>query len=264
MIEASFEQGRGRSAAVSGVYQYDTGQRLRLRGLPSPDEMLERDALLSGEAATVQAQFAYEGDSQTEPRLAAWDDELMAWLVDIPDAYLTRSETVRVYVEVYYGADENGARTKTMYEGVFRPISRPASPGTATDDQLSAWETLAAEVDLVLSTAGPAQQNAVSQAESAIAAANAAQTAADNARETAAGTQDAAAALASTAGALGGMTVRAVTLAAGESATAELAGNVLTVGIPRGADGPKGETGDTGPADITLSFADGVLEITPK
>ena len=53
MIEASFEQGRGRSAAVSGAYQYDTGQRLRLRGLPSPSELLERDALLSGEAATV-------------------------------------------------------------------------------------------------------------------------------------------------------------------------------------------------------------------
>lgn len=264
MIEASFEQGRGRSAAVSGAYQYDTGQRLRLRGLPSPDEMLERDALLSGEAATVQAQFAYEGDSQTEPRLAAWDDELLAWLVDIPDAYLTRSETVRVYVEVYYGADENGGRTKTMYEGVFKPISRPASLGTATDDQLSAWETLSAEVDLVLSTAGPAQQNAVSQAESAIAAANAAAASAGHAREAASGTQAATDAFSATAGALGGMTVRAVTLAAGESATAELAGNVLTVGIPRGAYGPKGETGDTGPADITLSFADGVLEITPK
>lgn len=235
VIDAIFDR-HSRQAAVSGVYQYDTGQRLRLRGLPSPDEMLERDALLSGEAVTVQAQFSYEGDSQTEPRLAAWDDELLAWLVDIPDAYLTRSETVRVYVEVYYGADENGGRTKTMYEGVFRPISRPASNDTATDDQLSAWETLAGEVDLVLSTADPAQQNAVGQAESAIAAGNAAQTAADNARETAQDTQ---------------------------AATAELAGSVLTVGVPRGADGPKGETGDTGPADITLSFSDGILTITP-
>ncbi len=263
MIDASFDR-RSRSAAVSGIYQYDTGQRMRLRGLPSPEELLEKDALLSGEAVTVQAQFGYDGDSQTEPRLAAWDEDMQAWLVDIPDAYLTRSETVRVYVEVYYGADENGARTKTMYEGVFRPISRPASLGTATDDQLSAWETLAAEVDLVLSTAGPAQQNAVGQAESAIAAANAAAASAGHARESAAGTQDAAAALSATAGALGGMTVRTVTLAAGNAATAELSGNVLTLGIPRGADGPKGETGDTGPADITLSFADGVLEITPK
>lgn len=264
MIEASFEQGRGRSAAVSGAYQYDTGQRLRLRGLPSPDEMLERDALLSGEEATVQAQFAYEGDSQTEPRLAAWDDELLAWLVDIPDAYLTRSETVRVYVEVYYGADENGARTKTMYEGVFKPISRPASLGTVTDDQLEAWSQLAAEVDLVLSTAGPAQQNAVSQAESAIAAAGAAQASADNAREAAQEAQAAEDALSAMEKALGGITVQTQTLPPGSAATAELSGNVLTLGIPRGADGAKGETGDTGPADITLSFSGGVLTITPK
>ena len=263
MIDASFDR-HSRSAAVSGVYQYDTGQRLRLRGLPSPDEMLERDTLLSGEAVTVQAQFGYDGDSQTEPRLAAWDEDLQSWLVDIPDAYLTRSETVRVFVEVYYGADENGARTKTMYEGVFRPISRPASLGTATDDQLEAWETLDAEVDLVLSTAGPAQQNAVSQAESAISAANTAQACADNAREAAweaYGAEDALAAMGRT---LGGMTVQTETLPPGSAATATLSGNVLTLGIPRGVDGPNGETGDTGPADITLSFSDGVLTITPK
>ena len=263
MIDASFDR-HSRSAAVSGIYQYDTGQRMRLRGLPSPEELLEKDALLSGDAVTVQAQFAYEGDSQTEPRLAAWDEDMQAWLVDIPDAYLTRSETVRVYVEVYYGADENGARTKTMYEGVFRPISRPASNDTATDDQLSAWETLAAEVDLVLSTAGPAQQNAVSQAESAVAAANAAQDSADNAREAAQNTNAAKSALSAMAKTLGGMTVRTVKLEAGKAATAELSGNVLTLGIPRGADGAKGDTGNTGPADITLSFSGGVLTITPK
>ena len=263
MIDAIFDR-HSRSAAVSGVYQYDTGQRLRLRGLPSPDEMLERDTLLSGEAVTVQAQFGYDGDSQTEPRLAAWDEDLYAWLVDIPDAYLTRSETVRVFVEVYYGADENGARTKTMYEGVFKPISRPASNDTATDDQMSAWSTLAAEVDLVLSTAGPAQQNAVSQAESAISAANTAQTAAAHAREAAQEAKDAEDALAALGRTLGGMTVQTETLAAGSAATATLSGNVLTLGIPRGADGAKGETGDTGPADITLSFSGGVLTITPK
>ena len=263
MIDAIFDR-HSRSAAVSGIYQYDTGQRMRLRGLPSPEELLERDTMLSGDAVTVQAQFAYEGDSQTEPRLAAWDDDLQAWLVDIPDAYLTRSETVRVYVEVYYGADENGARTKTMYEGVFRPISRPASNDTATEDQLSAWSTLAAEVDLVLSPAGQAQQNAVSQAESAISAGDAAQTAATHAREAAQEARAAEDALSAMAQALGGITVREETLAAGSAATAALSGSVLTLGIPRGADGPKGDTGNTGPADITLSFSGGVLTITPK
>ena len=43
MIEASFEQGRGRSAAVSGAYQYDTGQRIRMHGLPGPEELARRE-----------------------------------------------------------------------------------------------------------------------------------------------------------------------------------------------------------------------------
>ena len=34
MIEASFDGAAARSTAVSGAYQYDTGQRLRLLGIP--------------------------------------------------------------------------------------------------------------------------------------------------------------------------------------------------------------------------------------
>ena len=44
MIDASFDR-HSRSAAVSGIYQYDTGQRMRLRGLPSPEELLEKDGI---------------------------------------------------------------------------------------------------------------------------------------------------------------------------------------------------------------------------
>ena len=36
MIEASFEQATHKSAAIGGIYQYDTGQRLRMHGLPTP------------------------------------------------------------------------------------------------------------------------------------------------------------------------------------------------------------------------------------
>ena len=263
MIEASFDRS-SRSAAVSGVYQYDTGQRLTMRGLPSPGELLEQDDLLSGESVTVQAQFSYEGDSQTEPRLAEWDEARGAWIAEIPDAYLTRSENVRVFVEVYYGEDEDGARTKTCYEGVFRPISRPASFGTVTDDQLSAWASMEAEVELVLSSADTATGNAQSRAQSAQTAAEATQAAAEGAQESGETAQTAADALASMAQSIRSMTVRTVTLAAGSSATAALSGNVLTFGLPKGETGAKGATGDTGPADITLSFSSGVLTITPK
>lgn len=34
MIEASFEQATHKSAAIGGIYQYDTGQRLRMHGRP--------------------------------------------------------------------------------------------------------------------------------------------------------------------------------------------------------------------------------------
>lgn len=263
MIEASFERG-GRSTAVSGVYQYDTGQRLSMHGLPSPEELAEMDDLLGGEAVMVQAQFSYEGDSQTEPRLAEWDEMRGVWLVAIPDEYLTRSENVHVFVEVYYGEDETGGRTKTCYEGVFRPISRPASNGTATDDQLEAWAAMKAEVELALTSADTAMGNAQSRAQGAQAAAQAANMAADSARGAADDAQEAADALVSMAGALSGMTVRAVALAAGSAATATLVDNVLTYGVPGGARGAKGDTGDTGPADIALAFADGILTITSR
>ncbi|MGN1369977.1 MAG: hypothetical protein ACI4WX_13990 [Aristaeellaceae bacterium] len=259
MIDAIFDR-TSCQAAVSGAYQYDTGQRLRLLGLPSPDELLERDELLSGEAVTVQAQFAYEGDSQTEPRLAAWDDDLQAWLVDIPDDYLTRSETVRVYVEVYYGEGDTGGRTKTMYEGVFKPISRPASFGTVTQEQLDAWAAMETEIELALVSTETATQNAKARAMAADEAAETANAAAKAALEAAQAAQDV----------LNGVdramdfTVRTEALGAGEAATATLEGGELVLGLPSGAQGEKGETGDTGPADITLTFTDGVLEIALK
>ena len=251
-------------AAVSGVYQYDTGQRLRMNGLPSPDELLAGDDLLAGDAVTVQAHFSNEGDAQTEMRLAQWDDDRWCWVVEIPDVYLTRIDPVHVFVYVYHGETENSSRARTEYEGVFSPISRPAPNNVASEDMLSQWAQLEAEVDLVLSSASTAITNAKTYAESAISAANAAQTAADNAQEAAQEARAAEDALSAMAQALGGITVREETLAAGSAATAALSGSVLTLGIPRGADGAKGETGDTGPADITLSFSDGVLTITPK
>ena len=36
MIEASFDR-YDRNAAAAGAYQYDTGQRLVMHGLPSPE-----------------------------------------------------------------------------------------------------------------------------------------------------------------------------------------------------------------------------------
>ena len=123
MIEANFESKTHKSAAIAGVYQYDTGQRLRMRGLPTPDELAEMDDFLAGDVVTVQAQYGYAGDSQTETRIASFDAETGCWMADIPDVYLKRSGAVKVFVYVSYGATADETRAKTCYEGSFTPVS---------------------------------------------------------------------------------------------------------------------------------------------
>lgn len=226
MIEASFSI-KSRSAAVSGAYQYDTGQRLRLCGLPSPDELSQMDDFLSGDVVTVQAQFGFTGDSQTETRLAEWDEMQGVWTASVPDVYMQRSEDVHVYVYVGYGATEESSRAKTCYEAVFRPIGRPA-PGThVTPDQTNAWDELVAEVNLTLAT----MNTAISNANAATARTNQAVADAQEATQSA---QEA-------AEQIDGMSVEAHTLPYDSVATASITdtstGKHIAFGIPQGEPG---------------------------
>lgn len=263
MIEASFDRS-SRMAAVGGVYQYDTGQRLRMNGLPSPDEFLAGDDLLSGGIVTVQAHFGYEGDEQTEMRLAQWDEASWTWKVDIPDEYLLRIDPVHVYIYVYRGENEDDTRARTEYEGVFSPISRPAPSGVASEDMLDRWHDLEVEVNLVLSGANTAIENAIASAEEATGAAknvdavvNTATTATDSANAEAQKLED-------LERFWDGLNVVTKDLPVGSQATVTLSGNTLTYGLPKGNPGDKGETGNTGLTDIDISFSDGLLTITPK
>lgn len=219
MIEASFDGMHERSAAVSGAYQYDTGQRLRLYGLPSPDDLAMRDDFLSGDIVTVQTQYAYRGDSQTETRLAVYDEQAGVWTAAVPDTYLMRSADVHVYIYVGYGQTAEGMRAKTCYEAVFRPMGRPA-PGTeVTPDQMNAWDALVAEVNLAIAGVNEA-------ASSASAAATVAREMADK---------------------LDATTAEAVTLEPGSAATAEvtdMAGRKhIVIGVPEGKQGEQGVPG---------------------
>ena len=185
MIHASFDDRSHKSAAIAGIYQYDTGQRLKMHGLPSPQELAERDDFLSGDAVTVQAQYGFVGDSQTETRMASYDEGSGCWTADIPDIYLTRSSTVKVFVYVGYGAAEGAGRSKTCYEGSFTPVSRPA-PGTqVTPEQTNAWDALVAEVNLTLAKMNTAVSGANAAAETAGTAAKAADKAAGSAESAA-------------------------------------------------------------------------------
>lgn len=258
MIVASFNKDQNRTAAVSGAYQYDTGQRLVMHGLPSPQELAGRDDLLSGDLVTVQAQFSYAGDSQADMRLAMWNEDRQVWMVDVPDDYLTRHRDVHVYVFCYYGADENGERGETAYEATFRPISRPAPSGTVTEDQLRQWASLKAEIEISMSNVDNAISAADTAAKDAADAAELARKNAEDAEAAAKAANSAGDALADATGRLNSASKANETLAAGSEASAhiDLSGGMgsLIIGSPQGAAGPKGETGDTGPSDIKVEF----------
>ena len=264
MIEANFESKTHKSAAIAGVYQYDTGQRLRMRGLPTPDELAEMDDFLAGDVVTVQAQYGYAGDSQTETRIASFDAETGCWMADIPDVYLKRSGAVKVFVYVSYGATEGESRAKTCYEGSFTPISRPAPSTQVTPSQGNAWDALVTEINLTLS-----------KINTAISEANAATEGAKTQTEA---TQKAVQAANAQAQRLADMDIRAQAREYGSGSTAQMADSggklVLTLGIERGKPGAKGDKGDrgekgdrgdkgdTGPAGVTFNLSGTTLTIT--
>ena len=258
MIVASFDKTQNRTAAVSGAYQYDTGQRLAMHGLPSPSEMAGEDDLLSGDLVTVQAQFSYVGDSQADMRLAMWDEERQLWLVDVPDDYLTRHRDVHVYVYLYYGADETSERAETAYEATFRPISRPAPSGKVTEDQIAQWNALKAEIEISMAKVESTIGNANSSANEALDAASDAIAAAQKAQEAQETADAAGEALRQVASRLDSMFRTLHDLPAGSEAEAQIdlssSAAALEIGAPRGADGPKGEPGEIGPADIKLEY----------
>ncbi|MBR3796923.1 MAG: hypothetical protein IKK34_12980 [Clostridia bacterium] len=264
MIDAIFGT-QERSAAAAGAYQYDTGQRIRLHGIPTPEELAEMDDFIDGDVVTVQVQYSYTGDSQTEMRLAAYDAREGVWMAQVPDVYLLRSEDVHLYVYVSYGESAEKGRAKTMYEAVFRPIGRPAPSDAVTPDQINAWNALVQEINLAISSTNTAESGANAAADVAL-------TAAENAREAAQGAQNAAEE-AKGDGALVqrawmNATVSADTLEPGAAATVTLTENEgikhLAYGIPRGRDGEKGDKGDkgdTGPAGVRFTLEGTVLYI---
>ena len=180
MIDASFSK-NGRDASISGAFQYDTGQRLRMYGLPSPTELLEQDEILSGNGVSVEAHFSFIGDERAESRSATWEEETGTWIVAVPDVYLLKNADVRVYVYVSYGQSEGEdamMRTKTVYEAVFRPISRPAPKTDVSPNQVNEWQALKDDATAATQNAVDAASNANAATETATKAATAANTAA--------------------------------------------------------------------------------------
>lgn len=264
MIEAYFDSQMGRKALITGAYQYDTGQRLRLSGLPSPDELAEMDDFLSGDLVTVSVQYSRVGDTQGHTSLAIWDEDRYVWLANIPDEYLSRHVQINVLVRTYYGSDGEQERGKTMFEGSFVPISCAAPNNTVSDDQIEQWENLEQEVQLSLVPLETATTKATEAATDATTASAEADQSAKDADAAASNASAALAGLLSMGDELEGLSFQVEHLAAGASATATKSGSTITLGIPKGANGAKGATGDTGPSDLAFSMADGVLTITPK
>lgn len=256
MIVASFDGTR--SAAVGGVYQYDTGQRLVMHGIPSPMELARQDDMLSGDLVTMQAQFSCRGDSQAQMRLAMWDEARKVWMADVPDEYLTRSRDVHVYVYLYYGADATGERAQTAYEATFCPIGRPAPSGIVTEDQLAQWADIKAEIEISMSKVNNAIEEANNAADYADTEGKRAEQEAEKASAAAQAAKDAKDNLTDAGGDIGSARCSSTSLPVGREATAslELTGEIgrLNIGSPIGNTGEKGAMGDTGPADIRVEF----------
>lgn len=265
MIEASFDRNAGSSAVALGAYQYDTGQRLRMHGLPSPEELAQGDTFLSGDAVTVQVHYGMKGDSQTLARLAVWNEEERCYVASIPDVCLQNSESVYAYVYVSYGIDEKGnGRTKTMYELTIYPVGRPAPNNVATSEQWEAWAVKAQEIDLAIDSALTAREGAQAGEQTAREAQEDAALASEDARQAQQDAEEAAERLKEEEERWSTMGIQTISLQAGCAATADLSGDMIAFGIPMGQRGAKGETGDTGPDDIALTMADGVLTITTR
>lgn len=273
MIKASFGSEYSlKSAPITGVYQYDTGQRLRIYDLPSDSTFRSEDELLSGDNVTVQVQYGYVGDSQTESRLAKLVSPILSkayWEAEIPDYYLQKAQPVKVYVYVSYGESETGTRAKTRYEGSFTPIGRPAPGDQVTPDQKNAWDALVSEVNLAISNTNTATSSANAAAVVARDAASAAGSAADAANSAADAANSAAASASAAADATNAIgakydsmeivnTVREYGSGNTASMTDDGTKKILTLGIERGE---KGEKGDTGPAGVTFRLSGSTLYI---
>ena len=274
MINAYFDTAQSRATAISGVYQYDTGQRLRLLGLPSKGEIGLTDELIGTEMEepAVQVHFGYEGDPEVVVGVANTVPGDDAWYVDIPDEYFTKTEPVHVYVYVYFGdaeterENEDGeivketiSRGRTVYEGVFTPISRPAANNTITPGILEAWEVLLGKISDATSLMDPAISNAKTNAAASLAAAENLKEPIKAVQEAAAKTQEATERLNDAGSEWRYARVSAESISSdNRRASVSVAdeGDIrhFKFKIPRGEDGIDGAVGDTGPADILLEF----------
>lgn len=299
MIDAYFDTKADRQAAVSGVYQYDTGQRLRLRGLPSQREISGIDnyidTIYDGQGnvipeeervAMVEAHYSRLGDMQAETRLAVWDIDNQLWTVDIPDEYLTIAEPVYVYVTVYHGEEildgelkpseeatpaaedetdkEVRSRRRTVYEVVFTPIHRAAPSNVATDEQEQQWQNKQDDINEGLADAKTAEENAMRAAETAkktIASLTEGTTATEEAEEAARIAQTALDAIEAADKSWSEAEIIAVELAPGSNATAttRVEGDKRTITLGI----PKGEQGDAGAKGAT-GPADVTIELDTR
>lgn len=237
MIETSFDEHR--QGAISGVYQYDTGQQLRLHGLPSPEYLLSQEGVDTEDEITVKVQFSHDGDMQSGEQSAVYDVKTSSWNTRIPDFYLQDSLLVRVHVYVTVGAG-----SRTMYEATFTPTPRTAPPGVVTAEQSSMWDALVKEVNMAIASANTAAGSATAASATAKEAASKAETAIEQAGTATKKASDA-------ADWIKGIKAKATDVLPEGNATAKITEEdgkpLLTIGVPKGDKGDRGETGAEGP-----------------
>lgn len=172
MIDVTFN---GTDTVVSNVDQYDFGQRVRIHGLPSPQDFEEYDDFIPGQTEIILEVHYYLGtDSQAICYHAQWDEENDCWMVDSPDELLEQCEPI--YMAVYVKFSEL-LRAKTYYHASFTPIHRASPSDRATQIQIKTWTELQEEINDAITEIDTAISNSNGQT----ALANAATESANNA-----------------------------------------------------------------------------------
>lgn len=159
MITVSFVDGT--QTITSEVSQYDFGQRVRLYGLPSPEDFEQYDDFIAGQTdILLEVHYYLNNDDQAICYLAQWNDDESCWEVDAPDELLEQCNPINMAIYVKFS---ELIRAKTYYRASFTPAHRASPSDRATQIQIKTWVEMQEEFDLIITRLGTAISHANQQ-----------------------------------------------------------------------------------------------------
>lgn len=134
MIVVDFNHGQTNVMPSAMPYQWDRGQVLVMRGLPSAEG--------GSPWPSIEVHYGYKDEPNLYVRPAGYNPDRLYWVAEIPDSMFVRADPVYAYVYLHQGTDEENhlIAAETAYTATWTPISRPAPPNIVTEDQVPTIE----------------------------------------------------------------------------------------------------------------------------